>query len=177
MCVSSPPSFDFTGPVDGPGATLGVLPSLLLPKHLLESTPGLIDQLTVTFSLSANISIRSNQRGRQDVATQTGRMFAVALRAAFDTMLQDMNIQVRSLDSSNSSPLGGFMVAILPAIAPLANRLPAVGNGQLLFTGSLALMATSISYAGFLPPLDSPVILAALTKSLDAALKASVTST
>jgi len=103
-------------------------------------------------------------------------MFAVALRAAFDTMLQDMNIKVRNLDSSNSSPLGGFMVAILPAIAPLASRLPAVGNGQLLSRVPSLSWPHPYPMLGFLPPLDSPVILAALTKSLDATLQASIVS-
>jgi len=74
VCISSSPSFDVAGPVGWPSAaTLVVLPSLLLPRELLESTPGLNEQLTVTFSLSANISIRSSQGAARMWRLRRGR--------------------------------------------------------------------------------------------------------
>lgn len=184
VSFSDPRINGFRGPMISPSQAAQLLPSLLLPRSLLIADPSLYSSLALSFSFRAvgavNITVNHNPNAttnRPLLSNQTSLDLAsgfTALAAGLPAAFQAMAAGVED-NSENSTPvvstsLTSFLTSVLPALPALTKALPSVQTGQLLQAGSAALMSTMMAYAGFLPPLNSPRILSALSSALESAL-------
>ncbi|CAI7878229.1 unnamed protein product [Closterium sp. NIES-53] len=171
---------DFAGGIMLPSQAAQLLPSILLPDALLLADPSLYSSLAISFNFYArgemNVTVGhdpEDPRQRPVLSNITSFDLASSFRAitsALPVAFQAMVAGDEGSDAEISTTLTSFLTSVIPALPALTKALPGVKNGQFLQAGSAALMATMIAYSGFLPPLNSPRILSALSASLETAL-------